>query len=336
LPLNFYQRLDSESLASDSYQFVSAPTWWQEFSRYWSLRHTESWGELKDEDVSSLCQTLQAEAGVNVEVLQQEAFADILPSLDILTSMVEMNETVDMFVSLKGRAKMFLDWKRTGRKPKGLRTVKQAVNTAADARMEWRYGWRLLYYDIENAVEYFNNPVRGYILTGKSAPRRIEEGTNKVQTISHYGLFDYDVDLTSDVEYIAYVKAIVKYKLVTRNYIASPSLTLWESAKLSFVADWFVTAGDAIAAWEVIRKAEVSYSALSERVKLREKHVIGNVRNLSGCSVVQKTGEVLDTSSIKRRLPLGPPSLIPQFEIRLDTSRVLDGLTILKSKTKWK
>ena len=276
----------------------------------------------------------RSRAGCNIIAMQQEAFADMLPDLDLLTTALEAKETVDMFVNLKTRAEDLLRRKRRGYAGSGLMSV-SSIDAIADARMEWRYGWKLLLLDIENAVDAYNNPVRPIIITGRSRPVRDSWSESEAFDLVHDPSHNYGAEWKKEEEYSAYVSAAAELRLVSKNFLASPAVSLWEMAKLSFVADWFVSVGDAIAAWEVIRKTRSSTSSFNQKWTLQcEKTDIGASTTATNVSSVQRDGSEVLKCEARLRDPLGAVSYIPQVRIDLNVDRLLDGATILRSKFK--
>lgn len=337
IPQTHYLRYDLQhtmvpyynaTISSDSYRHEN-----RDF-KFWAGTYLPSTEESVREVANAVVQGLD----LNVIAMQQEAYADMLPQLDALTSLVELKETADMFINARKRAKELVDQVRPfhiGRS--GFRSLVQAADALGDARMEWRYGWKLLLLDIEAAVDAYNFPIRGAIINGKSSTVEtiLEDGD---QVSAPHSSFPTQWGINSEwsdtTRSSAYVTAGGSLALVTKNYLMSPSTTLWESAKLSFVADWFVSVGDALGAWEVIRKMSYHDSALNLYSRRARVERINGVYPISPTTItsLNMAGSLLQVSELKQRSPLGAPSFVPQLRLRLNTERIADAITILKSR----
>jgi hypothetical protein len=261
-------------------------------------------------------------AQVNEEALLQRAFAQCQPDLDLLTTLVEAHKTIDMLLHARKRFLSLISDMRKG----GFTSVK----AAASSWLEFRYGWRILGYDIQNANDFYNTPIRGNILTGRAGDS-VRERTNFVSSVStnYYANYDWCSQVDRDLSIRA--NAAVKYDLESINALTSPFTTAWETIPYSFVADWFVSVGDAISAWDVLRRsiehnASISYK-MNESGSAQVKNVtlgVGTYANDPYC-----TGNASHTSEFKYREPRSFDAGLPEWRVRLTSGRILDAAALL-------
>lgn len=263
---------------------------------------------------------------VDCEVLAIEALASIAPDLDALTSLLEAHKTVAMILQARKRAKRLIS--------EALKGGKRTAQAAAEAWLEWRYGWRILHYDMKAAEKALKEPILPRIITGSS-------GESFTQSLVRTDLQGYNgpertqvrtVNIAEDVS--IRVHAAVKVKHSTLNVLMDVPTTAWELVPFSFVADWFVSVGDCLAAWSVLRKAENTTMSLGYKrtmqIQARNESSPGydttNYRNGSGFASSRERYED------KVRIPIGVPSLIPQARVRLTSANILDAAALCKTR----
>lgn len=256
-------------------------------------------------------------ADIDIAALHQSAMAACLPSLDALTFMVESRDTIDMLKNARSDAKrLILEAKRGG---------KHTVKAASDAWLAWRYGWQTLGMDIEAAVEAFNAPLRDEIVEGRAGESVKQTLTSNSPFVGYYVSHDYETTLSRDLS--VRVNACAKMSARTLNVLVSPAVTGWETIPYSFVADWFVSVGDAIAAWVVLASAESTYSSIGYKLEEIGQSTVSNVSNGIGAYATnpRASGTTLSSATLKLRAPLGNPSLIPRIRVELTSRRLLDA-----------
>lgn len=259
---------------------------------------------------------------VNVVSLQQKAFADISPDLDALTTMAEIGKTVSMILGVRKRALSLILQARKG----GFDTAR----AAAKAWLEWRYGWRILGYDIQNFCDFWERPLRGPILQGFAGTSLSEMETKSSHITNYFCSYDNVSDISRSVN--VKVIAAVLYTGRNANVLVSPVGTAWEVIPLSFVADWFVSVGDTLKAWEVIARAEKVVSSVGYRLEenvamSRQNPVLGSGAN--AIAPFGTSGSARSTGTLLRRIPLGSPSFTPQLRVELNAGRIADAIALL-------
>jgi hypothetical protein len=265
---------------------------------------------------------------VNTTALLQEAVADCAPDLDALTTLVEAHKTASMVLDARSNAKRLIRQALRG----GIRGAAKALGSAW---LEWRYGWRNLGFDIQDCVKAYNTPRRLFVSgrSGVNGPRGVftDGGTLWISGTA-VGLH-WTSDVTVDTSYRANV--IGRYVAVSLNQLYSPSITLWEEIPFSWVADWFVTAGAAIAAWVVLSSLKQVSCSLGFKAKVSADARITSAEPSSGyCTYTNASGSGSSRyeSTTLARWPVGIPSLVPQFRVRLDSKRLADAAAILATR----
>ena len=146
---------------------------------------------------------------------------------------------------------------------------------------------------------------------------------------SSNGVYAYDVNIDISVR----ANAIGILKGETLNLIANPAISYWETVPYSFVADWFVNVGDVLAAWKVRASMARLFLSLGSKMDITCK---GNM-------LVQGPGSDPDTSATanvssmewfasRERIPASTPSLVPSFNVKLTSPRILDAAALLSKR----
>jgi hypothetical protein len=350
LPLNAYIRYDEDrsgsyggSVMYDDYCTNHSP------NPCAGAVRTEGHGWLVEEDDIQSSEQLQLDMlqQCNTTALLQEAIADAAPDLDALTTIIEAHKTVDMIVHARSNAvRLLKPLRRLYRDVKTLRAVvpsvlyrdaKQVVKVFGSGWLEWRYGWRNLGFDIQDCATAFNQPKRLFVSgrSGVNGPQGVVMSTGEISPEAS-GLpkttLQYEKTTQLDTSYRA--NFIGKYRVESVNGLLSPSVTSWEEIPLSWVADWFVTAGAAISAWVVLSSLERYYCSLGlkRQVTVNARVTGAVIPDVCWLSNPEGHGSASTWKSTKLRWPHSVPSLTPQFRVRLNTERWLDALSLLATR----
>jgi hypothetical protein len=265
----------------------------------------------------------------DVTIALQEALADLLPSLDVLTELAEAHKTVKMFCDARRRFVSLVK--------EALRGGMHTVHAASSAWLEWRYGWRILGYSIEDFVKYQNHPweTRAFIkgsssLRGGKTAESVEETAST--TYGHNPYYrDYTqvTNHTTELQWHCRVRAKVTGESL--NLVASPAVTLWELVPFSFVADWFLTTGDALKAWTAMAKLHQKTCSLGFKYKETTRIKLGEKLPGTGAYAVdgdiQPPSRILE-STIKGRMQKVAVASFPRWRVNLSTPKVLDALAL--------
>lgn len=325
LPLNSYARLDFsiDTPKGSAYGRNRYGGWLDNWDFRWDICAAVSGIPESALSASTLCDNLQG--NLDVAALQQAAAADALPSFDALTALAEAEGTANMLVGCRNRAKRLIR--------QALKGGKHTAKAAADAWLEWRYGWRTLLLDMESAVEAFNTPVRDLFIEGRagvsfsSADIIVSPEPTYHCTWDNITRLDYDLSVR--------VNVVLHYDMTSTNVLVSPLVTAWELIPYSFVADWFVSAGDAIAAWVVTSKSRGYVSSLGRKLRVNGIANVGNARLGFGSYAAPPYGAVASgtgSAHYKERVPLGHLTFIPQIRAKLTSDRLLDAAALLSKR----
>jgi hypothetical protein len=349
LPLNAYVRYDEDR--SGSYggsvvydQRCINPTWTCNGTASVDRR-----GWLVEEDSVQSSEQLQLEMmqDCNITALLQEAIADASPDLDALTTIIEAPKTVKMIVNARSNAvELLKPLKRAYRDVKTLRALrpsvlyrdtKEVVKVLGSGWLEWRYGWRNLGFDIEDCAKAYNQPKRQFV-SGRSGLGGPQETVVSTGVIDPSGIpgtaLEFEKTTQLDTSYRA--NFIGKHLVESSNALLSPSVTSWEEIPLSWVADWFVTAGAAISAWVVKSSLEQYHCSLGlkRQVTVDARITDAYTQNGGDCPYrdPEGHGSAFTWKMTKLRWPHSVPSLTPQFRVRLNTKRWLDAISLLATR----
>lgn len=192
----------------------------------------------------------------DVDALLQAAWADAKSDgIDLLTEMAEFPETIKLFESWKDRFdkradRVAKDARKKRRRGGFKGAAQQYIDDFSNAWMESRYGWRPLVYtanDIRDKMEEWKEDhpfiLRRYRKTEKSSV--LLKDTPIIHTISGTS---GSVGTGSMIDHSITGRALVTTKLVRKSVqnavTINPLATAYELVPYSFVADWFLNAGD--------------------------------------------------------------------------------------------
>jgi hypothetical protein len=254
--------------------------------------------------------------GINLVALQQKAFANILPNLDGLTSLMELPKTINMILGFRKRAIGLLSQAFRAKKP---------IKSMASAYLEWRYGWRTLGFEIQSFNEFWKAPKRGLIIDAtatRSVQREYQTAVDRARLYC-----SYTMKATSFVTLDVKVHAAARFSGQTQNVLASLPITAWELIPASFVADWAFSVGDALAAWQVLLSSEeqvssVGYSLSERSNSYRASPTLGT--GTKSIAPYGTSGSAKSQGNLKTRSPLGRVSLIPQNRLKFDILKAAD------------
>lgn len=270
-------------------------------------------------------QSLLKMSGINEDALLVEALANCKPELDAGTMLAEMSKTVQMVVGVRKRAAKYIS--------DALRGGFRSARAASQAWLEWRYGWRVLGYDINSVVEYLNYPIRDAIVEGR-AGQSYTRYDEVVRAFTGYYVRHNTVgQLQQDLSVRANVN--VKFRGKSSNAFVSPATTGWELIPFSFVADWFVGVGDAIAAWEVLLSAEATTSSIGYKFTETGDIRLDNIQIGTGANARAPYGVSGNSHSyceLRSRAPRGIPLVYPRTRVKLDRAKIADLIAILATR----
>lgn len=260
-------------------------------------------------------------SSLNVTALHQKALANIAPNLDILTTMAELPKTIAMITGIRKRAYDLVYQAIRNRR---------GVKSMASAYLEWRYGWRILGYDIKNFNEFWHRPFQGQIVDATANSGVKHQYVKTADRSRVYCSYTMNADITHNLD--AKVHAAVKYSGKNLAVLYSPLVTAWELIPASFVADWAFSVGDAIQAWQVILRSEAQQSSIGYKLTEEAKYDRTNpVLGTGGNAVAPfgTTGHASSRGTLNYRMPLGSVSLIPQNRLNFTIAKATDLAALL-------
>lgn len=257
--------------------------------------------------------------GIDRNAMLLCSMADAAPDLDALTSLMEADKTVDMIKNAHKRARNLIGQASRG----GMLTAK----AAASAWLEWRYGWRVLGYDIAAIREAINQP---RIVYREGQCGESDNGSGDTHLDYLYSSVDIDLDYHLDWSYNYRARTVAAFKVGTLNVLADPFTTAWEVVPFSFVADWFISLGDLLKAWWVYRNAEAVYCSLSTK----EVFTSHSECTQSGTATHNSTGSASASERLERRTrsPVPPPQLVPSVRLKLTSANIADAAALLANR----
>lgn len=208
--------------------------------------------------------------------LCQEALARAqTDAWDTATFLAELGKTIEMFTTLAGRVRLIYD-RFQSKLPKG----RVSVETAQQIWLELRYGWRPVVYDmlavaevIRRLQEGIDDPlVRGWAASSGSSTRVTRKDQCGLEVLSgSQVMLAWPVDgsnlsvpapfgyssggvtngyVTAAVETSYSARATVGVQVTTRETtMFDMAVTAYELIPYSFIWEWFINLGDAIAAF---------------------------------------------------------------------------------------
>lgn len=274
-----------------------------------------------DNELHPNLQAAMAADDVDRDALLIAAMADMLPDLDALTTAVEAHKTFKMIKNVRRDASHLIRQAMRG----GYHTAK----AAGDAWLSWRYGWRILGFDIENISEFIANPIAYRVVKGSATETSVSTWTaNSTVPGGAY-------TTTSEAEYTANVsiraKTVGIVRATTLNTFYDMPLTIWETIPFSFVADWFVNVGSVLAAWKVSRNVDSLHTSLGRKVEATERHSVNLSPGTDTVTFPAASGSAQGFGSYiaRSRDRAWIPSFIPSVQVKLNSAKIADLAALL-------
>lgn len=241
---------------------------------------------------------------------------------DGLTFLAELRSTLDMFH--RRLLTPFLKWVLDNR----ARAEREGWE---NPWLEWRYGWRTLYYDIRDFTKAMNRTQKSFERVRGSATGSAPSSTTVTLLPAPSSVFDGNLVMT--VEKTIHCKASYIADAYVPRMHFDPIVTAWELIPYSFVVDWFINIGDYIKALRMQSIATASVAGVGSLVTVNtsvyaDVHVkTGSVYgyNWSGSINYTFNSTVLHTF----RTP-SSATVPPSFNPRLNLERAIDAIALLR------
>lgn len=255
----------------------------------------------------------------NIDNLTDVAAARIYSKgFDVATTLVELQQTRDLFKGIAGRWLKLAQALRR-RKPKDV--WKEASNLYLEAR----YGWRPLKADLENlhsAIAEFDSKRKRY----SENVRRIQSRDEVVDVHpipSVYGTWYFTTVKTIEVS----IGASVTADILPPRFAINPLTTAWEVIPLSFVVDWFVAVGNYLEAVSFTMIVDRYVASSGYQVKVSKEGYVSAYFPANGY-----TGSVSCQSYAEGVYRSRAPALLPSspsIRLNLDAWKVTDLTALL-------
>jgi hypothetical protein len=262
---------------------------------------------------------------VNLDALVVAAMANLSPDLDVLTTLAEGHKTFGMIRKARENAADLITSARRG----GFRTPK----AAAEAWLEWQFGWKQLHRDVVAIDEFLRNPVRGLLLTASSGQSVSLSSSVETAAIGYGNItcMAY-TDLTESTSIRA--RVVGTFQARTLNALMSVPVTAWELIPYSWVVDYFVNVGECIGAWRVKQSASSLTASLGLKSDWTALTRVVPAGNWSPYWVTTgfTEGTGTERAQYKSRVPWYVPSLVPSTTVRLSGARIANLAALLAVK----
>lgn len=261
------------------------------------------------------------------------AIGDIAPDLDLGTTLAEAHQTIDMVLHARKNAVKLI--------AKALKGGMQTAKAASSAWLQWRYGWEILGYDIENIAKALKEPVRPSFIEGRAgtsftgAPSKSWRADWDYSWIApgNAALVAVDENINVDVSYRANAYAREKVTSVPGNYMVDIPTTAWELIPFSFVADWFVNVGKLLSAWYVLRTCDILATSIGAKGSVEVQRHLQFI-GVTGPHMTSASGSGTCEESLKWKIRDHGwiPSLVPSITVRLNSVRIADAAALLAQR----
>lgn len=331
---------------------------WQSSDRYAFTSVAEMYATGQGEAVSSLFRLGDLAATADAVLLRARLNA-ASPDALVAVTLAEMNKTIDMFhagskmtYDLVNRLDHFPlpDVRELARlRIKDIKSIAKSVGRKTPGRLRelcamwlgYRYGIMATYYDASSwldAGKAVGTNRRARFMTTGSSSYRPADVTSVVT-----GSWSTNVETTSLArETKTSAGVLINTVLATEAYESFGALnvlsTAWELVPYSFVIDWFTDIGKRLMVFEGKSVSRpVIGSWVTHRSQLyRSKSfsasdlttVSGNTRRI-GLNMSTANCAVTETCELVQRLANPSVAVLPTFNVRLNISRVLDGVSLL-------
>lgn len=253
--------------------------------------------------------------------------------MDVLTFVAEFRKTVELIVKFRERLLTSLDdlvlaWSKRQKRP--FRTYSQAFESLSAFWLEWRFGWRILWYDYLGIIQAIND-LDGSLLRKPFRDRSLSETTVTSRTtaskIAEIGQIVVRRDVTTSLQFSGGCLGSGRLNCAT----IDPLVTAWELLPLSLVLDMFWNIGDWLQANSPFATVE-EVDAWTSVYRTRSETVSFEWIPPSSSAVeVMKQLQPVGTTAVlvqkDRRLQLKSPTPIYP-EINLSPGKIFDLVAI--------
>lgn len=239
------------------------------------------------------------------KALQAAVSALVTRYFDLGTFLAEFKKVVSLFKGLVTRFLILL---------RGMN-----FNNLANAWLEYRYAWRPLYHDMQNFTKALTDV--------KNPPYHVfkeRKGDSSVYT-DESSVRVGNVRVTTRIVSSLSVRGTAETLIEPTRFRVAPLTTAWELVTFSFIVDWFLSVGNALAAFE----ASLEFPDLQTSGGLYHTYSITTI--VDDFSAPGFTGSVSGKNVLlgyrKERFPLNP-SYVPKPQFNFDILKLIDLILI--------
>lgn len=306
LPFNSYKKFEAISLTNNcdwTTRYVSGST--VDTLTYYDNGYNGLMPYLTETDLDNMLGYFDAKPMV------QAAAAKIASSgFDLLTFVVELRGVHDL-------------WRNAGRDL--LKLLRRTKGSAVNSWLQYRYGWRCLYFDLRNIQKLITSldekRVRIKERVGRDYTRtEITRFTN--QWASATVSWSYEDRITCGV------RGLVCADIDVPPIQINPFVTAWELTKYSFVIDWWLQIGQWINTMTFLSASSQHFAAGSYALTCERTLYLDSVQMNTGYSYPTLTLDQSHIATLKVRVPTSIPLGI-QTTLKLDAFKVGDLIAML-------
>lgn len=282
------------------------------------------------------------ETDINAMLLEAKASLKSA-GMDYLTTAAEFRETLGMFLNMKqnllnrrdGAVKAWskdLAQKRRSGKFRGFNSLKEGWEAFSNFWLEYRFGWRILAYDIEAILDYYKRKDEGVVLFTRRNTRTFEDSSSYL-----YGKpTEYT---TCFFEMWAYLEATERVRVgysahIDQSVLGNPILlnTAYDITPWTLVVDMFFNVQNNIIALSTmpVGCSEVPDSGFISREQTVSLTLLPKIVNKVGLQLDERIISV-QTTGINRRYDrgkIGEPSFDISYQPNLDLGKIIDLATL--------
>lgn len=273
--------------------------------------------------------------------LAQQALSSIYSrGMDALTFLAELRKTLKMIVSKFRQVVTFISSYDFRVPPRWIRNGPN-IRTLNSEWLEWRYGWRILLYDLQSFAEALDMPYK---------KARYKERAGYQQTWANTYQRSYSWSSSDGYEpyrrsFILNERVMVIGDFSVPPFRFNPFVTAYELVPYSFVLDWFFSIGRTIETISLLATVEGGAGAIRKSVIAGFAQAITVETESNGSPYVPTSykgtytgatyswaGQPKLVEQYIRRQPLdllNPALVMPQFHMRLTPLKVVDALALI-------
>ena len=221
--------------------------------------------------------------------------------------------------------------------PHGVRRSRKV----SDNWLEYRYGWRLVCYDVQSYLrtlfDIMHRPIYHRVQTTRRNLRDLVWDSSGLSITLPNGRRAFYYDQRKETNLLAEVRGGYVYELSCPGLataeafgLLNPFYVVWDAVPFSFVFDWFVNVGDCLAGLTAFAGKRCVDGWLCRMIQSRTTYRWYNQR--AGDVAVTRMPRFVSEPVVARRFHRAPmrfTSPLPRFSFDLNVPRLLDAVSLL-------